>query len=173
MKNIFLLPLSVILLTACETKKDKVIEVARQSLKDPKSFELIEYKIRDTTKLHNLYLYTALQVKKEANEHYEEAISDLNYANIFSTYSLRKEYWDRGTLNKKKGDILVSQGDSLVRLANQIKGSNKDTIVSINHVVTCFGTNSYNARVRGGFLVREYKNGTMEAEALESEELHN
>lgn len=170
MKHIILTLTAIITLASCQSEKDKVVDFARNQMKDPKSFELVKAEIRDTIHLSDVYKMAVLQLGDEAVGYYDQALKSYQTAKLFVSSSYINDYVSEGNEYRKYGELLIKRKDSIEVLVKKVEGTDKDTIVCVDWGVRCYANNSYGQRGMGQYIVHLYPNGTMDLEEYKTPE---
>jgi hypothetical protein len=175
MKNtlfIYLTFLLFVVLTSCgKTQEDFVADFVQQSMKNPKSFELVSIEPYDTTffsetllsdisvaKLDVSYakrdLYIAEVQLKDKSKRTHYSFSDKYYNAQVESYN---RFLDE---HQNKLDTLQKNYDNLIN-------SGSDYILDNSWKVKAYGQNSFGATILSTYIVKVNKDGYMDLRELE------
>lgn len=161
-----------VVLTSCgKTQEDFVVDFVQQSMKNPKSFELVSIEPYDTTFFSETLLSEISEAKykvsyakrdlksaevelkdKSKRDHY--SFSDKYYIAQVKTYNrILNEY-------QNKLDTLQKNYDNLVK-------SGSDYILDNSWKVRAYGQNSFGATILSTYIVKVNKDGSMDIRELD------
>ena len=172
----FILPLAAaVSLVACsQSPEDKVVEFTKNSMKDPKSFELVKAEPRDT-----IFKSTQIMIDRQVlvdeytveDAKFKQAmeLADI-YTGSYSSHGKRK--WDNymkiGQESLDVMKVLAGPIDSLLEVSKNLAGTPQDSVVSVVWYVSAYANNSKGERNLGEFMVLVPANGgkyTLESES--------
>ena len=163
MKKIILLSTTLLIVSCGNPQKDKVVELVKNSMKDPKTFDLIKFETKDTTFTSD-YLGFILS-EDSLNVELLQGSVEL-YKDFISNGST---YWSEDLQEKQKELKEVQRRiDSCVGELSKIKETGQDPVHVYEHYVSCYGANSFGMKVINEFRVNEYpKDGLMTLHYIE------
>jgi hypothetical protein len=162
MKSLYLIPALALLASCGNSQKDLVLQEVKNNLKDPNSFELIKYEPRDT-----VFMTDTIQRKIEVfQEFLSHEQTQVDWYNTLLRGGSDKYWLERLNETKDKVSEYQSELDKRQTLYDQIKGTDRDSIVCFKHYVSCYGANSFGARVMNEFSVSVFRDQSVMIRSL-------
>lgn len=163
MKNLIFLS-TLVLITSCgNPQKDRVVEHVKSQLKDPKSFELLKYELKDTIYKSDDLALAKKDIGWQLKVHEGEVELFTEFIGHGSTY------WSNDLVEaQSKVTKLKSQMDSVDTEITKLKESGVNPVYMYEHFVSCYGVNTLGMRVIMDLRVFEVvEKGTFEISKLD------
>jgi len=161
--------LTALTFTSCsKSQEDKIVEFAKSTMKDPKSFELIKLEKKDTVRKSNMLAneyYSDSSMCDYCIEQANEAVED---ANRF--YYTSHIYVESAKMWHKKGREYLKTMDSCKKIYKSIVHTPKDSMLYETYYLSCYANNTFGKKMIGEYTINIYPSGRMTMDRMEGKE---